>query len=138
MTVDQYAQHFAGLSRYASDLVADEFRRCCRFENSLRPQIRDREAASLYTEFARLLEATRAVEISWETTRKEQDSRRTQGAGSSKGDRQSKKCKSSSPESGPEVLKRSGSIGSSSRGARHSISRRLVCHLCEQSGHVVL
>lgn len=119
MTVDQYAQQFAGLSRYASDLVTDEFRRCRRFEKGLRPQIRDWVAVSLYTEFVRLLEAVRAVETSWETTRRERDSRRTQGAVSSKGDRKSKKCKSSSPESGPEVLKRSDSIGSSSRGARH-------------------
>lgn len=137
-SVDKYAQEFYSLSRYAPDLIADEDLRCRRFEEGLRPSIKDRVMSQLYSDFVTLVESARATELSWELIQKEKEDRMFHEASSSKGDRQSRKRKSSSPESSPEVLKRSTNVGSSFTGVRHSTSQRsLVCHLCDRPGHAM-
>lgn len=135
LSVDQYAQQFFNLSRFATDLVADERRWCRRFEKGLRPPIRSRLVAFQFRNFAELLKSARTVEDDWETFQKEKESQKSKGAGTSKRSRQGQKRKSFIPDSGPEVLKRSGNMGSSKGFRRSASGRPSTCHLCEQSGH---
>lgn len=136
MSVTKYAQQFNNLSRFATDLVADEKRRCRRFEKGLRPPLKDWVVALRLRTFVDLLDAARAVESKWDLAQKERESRKTKGAGTSGGTRQGQKRKSLSPDSGPELMR--SWIKRSSKGSRRSVSdRRLTCHLCEQSGHMM-
>lgn len=137
-TVTRYAEQFVNLSRFAPDLVVDEERRCRRFEAGLHPGIRNRVVVLRHYVFADLLESVRAVEGDWEVAQTKCGSRKTKGARTSGDNHQSTRQKSSSPESGPDALRRSGSVGSSSRGPRRFVDRSSTkCHLCEQSGHMV-
>lgn len=137
MSVDDYAQEFTNLSRFATDLVAEERQQCRRFTKGLRPAIRDKVIPQRLCDFVDLLETARAIEENQEASRMERESQKGKGANTSRGDRHGQKRKSFSPDSGPEVLRRSGSVGSS-MGPRCSASGRPIqCHLCGQSGHVV-
>lgn len=141
MSVSEYAQQFTNLSRYAPDLVATAERRCRRFEKGLRPPLRDRVAILRLQDFTDLMATARTAEGNWELTQREKKGERRKSKGTeastSRGGRKGQKRKSSSPESGPEVLRRSASMGSS-KGSRQQTGRSsVVCRLCGQPGHVV-
>ncbi|GAB2262479.1 hypothetical protein Droror1_Dr00003476 [Drosera rotundifolia] len=137
MTVSQYAEQFGNLSRFAPDLVDDEEVHCRRFEAGLHPGIRRLVVPHRLYVFEDLLETTRAVELDWETTQKDRQCRKAKGVRTSEDSRLPKRHKSSSPDSDPQTLRRSGSVGSS-RGPRRPASRGSIkCYICDQTWHGV-
>ena len=62
MSVSQYTFQFQTLSRFASDLVSSEERKCKRFEKGLHPSIQRTVMGHRLRVFSELVDCARAVE----------------------------------------------------------------------------
>lgn len=138
MTVSQYASRFQTLSRFAPDLVANEARKCKRFERGLASSVKRLVMSQQIRDFAHIVECARNIEPKKEAVREvkvwepRQQSISTSsssgGSGSYGRKRQRDKPQSHQGRQGSRLRQPASALGV-------SVRAEIVCHKCGQKGH---